>query len=146
MSLQETLYPEQIQVTSDFSYGWIMENRILIVQLNSATRETIDAWMKYSREIRETWDVAKPLMIVADVSQGSFFPSAYTTSELQKILKVRPEIHSYSAIVLSKNFVSHLIETMVRLGQRQGRPNQNRIFYNREEAVKWLMEQAAKDD
>ncbi|HEX2622379.1 MAG TPA: hypothetical protein VHL11_19605 [Phototrophicaceae bacterium] len=138
------LYPELTALAKNVGYAWLENPSLVVVQLESSSREAIDAWIKFSADIRRGWDASRPLLILVDVSKGSFSPTPHATSELKKLVLIRPEIKTCSAIVLSRSFVSHLIETLVRVTQRSGDSSQNRIFYNREDAALWLKQMAVQ--
>ncbi len=133
-----------IDVLPGLSYRWLEQPAIIQLKLLDANRDTVDAWIQLSMDVRRTWDEQQPMLILLDITDGKFFPSPYVQAELNKLMKFRPEIRSFSAVVLAKNFTSHLIETMLRLAQRQSNQQPNRVFTSMEEALAWLHSMAAE--
>ncbi|MBC8099017.1 MAG: hypothetical protein H7Y11_06205 [Armatimonadetes bacterium] len=121
--------------TPDFGWAELSSRKIIWVELNSPARQSIDAWMRVSEDIRRRWDAALPLLIMIDASKGTFFPSSYTQQRLLTLMKVRPELKTHSSLILANNFTSHLIQTMLRVAQRDPKNIGTQVFFTLEAGV-----------
>ena len=57
-------------------------------------------------------------------------------------MNIRPELKSYIAWIIKKNFVGQLVNAMIGRGSRNAFFS---LFYSREGAAKWLLAQYQRD-
>jgi len=127
-------------VAPNITLEWVHDGQIAVFEIRTVSRDSFDGWFQTVTKLMDTWPVDRPLLTVQDNS----YPGAAFTPSLREhsrqIANRRPEVTMHTAVVLSKTLVVQFVEFFLRTMQKPNR--QTRIFYNRENAIAWLMTKA----
>ncbi len=132
------------QIHPNVTRSWLADGRIVCFTIDSATRLAIDAWLASSEEVTKIWPAALPYLCIHDVRGVGVTPymrqqSAATVARTPKYLKGR------SAVIVPRSFANQLIRLVVTIDlARLNRNIQRSIFFSREAATKWLLEDHRK--
>jgi hypothetical protein len=106
------------------------------------SRETIDAWVGYIRNLAETSPDGSVFYWIQDISPCKVITiPTYMRDEMrvlsEDLVKKVPKTIGHNALILPRSFISHMARLFVN-----SLPSRNkgvrRVFFTREEAVTWL--------
>lgn len=138
------LYPDLTKLSEHCSYATIQltdDVPITLVEVRNNDRESIDAWMDFSADIRRSWPEDKPLLVLVDMTKADFAFSPYATRRGTEMMKIKHGlIHTYLGWAIKKSFIGQMMGAMLSARNGAGKAY-TKICYDREEAYTWLLEQ-----
>ncbi len=129
------LYPELTPLTEHCGHATIGTEGMTLIVLTNNDRKSIDAWINFGIELRQSWDVNKKMLILVDMSQTTF--SRYARERARDMIAVRPEVVESVAVVMPDTVFGRLIEAGMNAASSLIRASV-RVFHNREDAYHWL--------
>lgn len=115
------------------------DGKILVFTVADIRRETVDAWSSTALKTLEAWPSDEPFLTIQDfsgVDNFSFTP--YIREKSEQMVTPRPEIQGRTAVVVKKSFGARLVQ--VFLLAKKNALRQRKLFFSRDEAMKWLEE------
>lgn len=130
---------EWVQLTPHYRYTWIYDHRILVSQLTDVDRGSVDAFIKYSMQVREAWNGEEPMCVLVDQRKAGMM-TPYFRQSIPRLLDTRPDLQTYTAFLLDEGVGSRMLEVTVRIMPKK--PNiRTHVFDNFEDAVDWLLQE-----
>lgn len=112
------------------------QGHIIAYSVLQSTREVVSAWYERCLHDIETWDPARPLLLLQDMSRVILTPFARTKAG--ELAKVRDDLSGRTGVVIAASTMGHLTRLFVDRTLQQTR--QRRVFFSREDALAWLEE------
>ncbi|MAU10104.1 MAG: hypothetical protein CL607_09805 [Anaerolineaceae bacterium] len=129
-----------VQVAPHYRYTWIHDHRIFISQLTDVDRESVDAFIDQSTQVREGWRHEEPLRVLIDQrSAGMMTP--YFRQSLQRLLESRPDLQTFLAYLLDGGIDSRMLEVSVRLMPKNPHV-QTHVSESFDDAISWLLQES----
>lgn len=116
---------------------------IISITMTDAERHTFDAFVELIKAIQKDRPTNEITYFMYDfVRLGSAFQSPYGRAKINELIKWRPELVSYVALILQRGFVAQIGRLLVN---KFGRANASTyICFSRDEALPWLERQIAR--
>lgn len=130
------------QIAPGLSRSWLLNKRIVVFRLSSSSRSVADAWVECVKETMEHWPKGQPYLAIHDLTSDKVSLTPYARKRAEELIPLSAGAPGYAALLLSPTFVAHLIRLFLRAQRQQG--NENQIFFNMTDAVKWLNRKAAE--
>jgi hypothetical protein len=128
--------PECTLLSPNCQWAELGEERINFVELLAFDRNTLDAWITLSEDIRRDWDNSKPILACMDVSKTTFSFSPYFMKRGAQMMQVNPNARTYVAMVFSESFLINMFKSL--LARSETRNSSIRVFSERKQAIDWL--------
>lgn len=120
---------------------WADDGRIVILTVNDTSMETLDTWAKTVQNTILAWPSDQPYLLVHDYSQVDLLLSTYIRRKSEELAQLRPELKGKVAIIFKKSVMAHLAQVALNTLWNKGyQARQRKVFFQREEALQWLME------
>jgi len=131
--------------TQGARFTWLDDNRILMLDFGSvkSSVEEMDKALDGLQKAMDSWPTDKPYLclICADkLATTMWTPVSRQKSEVL-MGKLPKHLHGRVAVVLKNNPIAFILRFFIeRIANRRLRTIQNRVFFNRDEALEWLRE------
>lgn len=117
-------------------WAMLQPEGILLLELDSNDRRTMDQWVDFSAQKRREWDGETPIMVIVDATALQFAFSPYLMKKGADMMKINKKAETFIAWVVQKNFAGQLIKGM--LGRGSGGGSRYFVCYERAEAIAWV--------
>lgn len=121
---------------------WHLDRQIVVYKLFACTRDAIDAWIECARETLDAWEDEKPYLAMHDISHPDVTLTPYARKRTREEVARLPERKNWrSATVTRRDVTGTVMKMYVMVEFYRTHPVLERqIFFNREDAFKWLTE------
>lgn len=125
-------------ISENVAIEWFVDDKVVCFSLVGGRRVDVDIFCDSIIETVVSWDKAKPLLIVYDLSRASVTP--YSRKRSDEVYAAIPtDVFGRTAVIVPHNPIGFL---MKNIGQRYMRVMNKRMrrefFYSKEESIKWL--------
>lgn len=114
------------------------EGRILILQVSTVSRETLDAGYEIVAQAQQKCGSDTPFLLVYHLVSPTLTITPYMRTLVLKLNAMNPHVKGRVAVVLPKSATTVIFKVFVTLIRSTNRPK--RIFFTLPEAVAWLEE------
>lgn len=121
----------------------IANGKVLVVELYGNDRETVEAWIDFSAEVRRTWNSEDPMYILVDMSSIDFSFGMFARRKATEMLKINAQHPTYISWVTKDTVIGNLMRTTLEYANVLSRTIKFALFYTHREALTWLIEQGA---
>jgi hypothetical protein len=132
----QTAAPSIHEIAPGISYCSLHENQIVYFTIRTTARASWDGWYKTMLNLKSDWPADRPLLTLQDnlYKDAAFTPTVRDYSI--KFTEHRPEITTYSAVILPKTLVAQFAQVFMRTIKI---PNgQARVFFTVDDGLAWL--------
>lgn len=113
--------------------------RIVILRVDSVTRETLDIGYNAVYELQEACSSSRlPMLLLYDLSPYNFTITPYVRQLISRLNASNPHVTGRVAVVLPKSPATAMIKLFVGFLARSNRVK--RIFFSEDQGVRWLEE------
>ena len=128
------------QIHPNVTRAWLENGRIVYFTLTSVARPAVDAWLNASEDTVRTWPAEVPYLSIHDLREGTVTP--YIRRQSAAVVARMPtSLRGRSAVLVPRTFANQLIRLIVTIDLvRINRNIQRNVFFNRQDAVNWLLE------
>ena len=130
------------QIVPGLTRSWLQHRQIVMFTISSSSRDVVDAWIACVKETMEHWPKGQLYLAIHDMTSEKVWLTPYARKRAEELLPLDTGASGYAALLLSPNFVSHVVRMYLRLHKQQG--NENQIFFTMTDAVNWLKVKASK--
>ncbi len=129
------------QITPEFYIEKINNGAIVAYNLSSLKEDVIDVWANMAADIMQNWPEDTPCLAIYDwMGAKSVVTTPHVRLRAKELATIRPELVTYTAVVIPQSFFAHVTRMFVeKLPAQRDANRQRRIFFDRQEAEKWLM-------
>lgn len=138
----ELAAPDHVDQYSPFcTANWYDSRRVVVVRVAGITHEAVEGWIDCNVAIRRAWSASAPLLImtIPDNTRDSYQLSPEIRHAIQDILRVRPDISLWHAIItLSDTLYGRTIQLGMRYFTVQYPKTRTRMFSCALDGMQWL--------
>jgi hypothetical protein len=129
----------------DFSHGHraelLYERQIVVIRSTAdISFAATDAWINMIKTMMYNWPIARPYVVLYDLSDKGTRLTSYMRKRLPELWRYRRELRSVVAYYMTKSLISEIARPFIFMQRRDGM--KMGIFYNRDEALAWLVRHA----
>ena len=129
-----------VEISPNYRYVWIYDHRILFSQLTDVDRQSVDAFINHSIQMRQEWAYEEPMRVLVDQRTAGMM-TPYFRQSIPGLVETRPDLQTYTAFLLDEGMGSRMLEVNVRLMPKK--PNiQTHVFENYDDAISWLLQES----
>lgn len=128
----------RVEIASGLVKEELHGGRIIILRINSVSRETIDMAYETVTEIHHRCGDDLPFLLVYDVTPKNMTITPYIRTLSSRLNAVNPHVRGRVAVVLPKSPTTAIMKLFVAFLPSPNRPK--RVFFSLDEAVRWLEE------
>lgn len=132
---RDDVAPQIEQLGHGATCEWLFDRQIVVMTATDSTRGTVDAWVNKCIDVANTWPANRPFCTMVDASGPNLSRTPYMRERLKDLRAVRTDLKWYTAMVAPKSYLMQLMSYGLRVMQSN---RETRIFFEREEAIKWL--------
>jgi len=120
-----------------FTRSWMFDKRIVVFRGTGVERTIVDAWVNCVKETMLQWPPNQIYLAVHDFTMKELFLTPYARKRAEELIPLSTQTPGHAAILLTPTVTAHLIRLFLRTQRRSG--NDNQIFFNKADAIKWLL-------
>src|SRR5258708_757845 len=126
------------QICPGVSRFWLHKAQIVCYSVSTITRPAIDAWMRETLALINTWPLNRTYLSIHDVSEVTLTP--YMRKKVAEVnLQMPKELRGRSAVIVPRTFINQMMRLFVTIELAQkNRSVQRDVFFRLEEATVWL--------
>jgi hypothetical protein len=134
--VEPTPSPSIEELAPGVTLEWLFDRQMVVLTLQTAAREAIDATLERIKHIMETWPADRPYIAMQDLSYPKLNMTPYARERIKEPQQWCPELGGYIALVLPSTFVAQIVHLFLRTQKDDRR--EVRGFMSRDKALAWL--------
>lgn len=140
------MFGEAEKLGDSVTLSWNTDKSVALFTLDNSKREVVDAYIEGNLQILRTWDKAKTLYTVQDISSGQVALTPYLKARLNEITDYvkTNQINVTTAIVMKNNFTGQVMRAFGRLFTRNAHYLKQVYFIDMSQAQEWVKKQQSK--
>lgn len=119
---------------------WAENNRIAVFTLRTLALDALEIWATTMITLMGDAPLDRSFLSVHDVAFAKSAPTPAIRQYAKKFESFRPELVTYSAIILQRSFGGQIAQLAIRAMRNKNRNNE--LFFDRESAMNWLRTKA----
>jgi len=129
----------------DITFEKLLNGQVSSYTVRKSARATVDKFVSMIRDEQQSWDDdIKIVYYLFDFSQNfAGFNTPYANQKMREMLDWRPELVSYSAIVVPNSFMVQIAR--IFLNRMHHKKTHTQLCFSREEAINWLSNMIASN-
>jgi hypothetical protein len=126
------------ELTPGINRYWLANRKIVVHEATAAYREVVDAWVDSVTNVMAEWPHDRPYLALHDFRAQNLVFTPYARKRSHLLMSIEPPVPGFAAIVIQMSIVGYAVQWFMR-STKSARGMTNRLFFDYDEAVKWLL-------
>jgi len=122
----------------------LLNGQVTCLTITSSSRTAIDQYVEAVKEAEKDWTADHVGYFICDTSAHlAGFNTPYGRWKMRELMALRPELTTYTAVVITNNFMVQIAR--IALNNIPRKRTHTHLCFTRKEALEWIEKMIAKE-